>query len=185
MTRKQADRNLLFLTGPKHAGKTSAGRELALRAGGVFIDLDELAEEMTGKNPRALYQEGGPARFQEAEYAALQDAVRRAAPGLTVVAAGGGISDNPGAMAFLTSAGGRIVCLEVSAATAWERIRAGGTLPPFLATPCPVETHRRLHERRSAAYRKAAHIIIHAEGRDPEWISREIAARLCILPDAP
>ena len=169
----------VVITGAKHAGKTSAGKELALLLDSRFIDLDERIEALAGKSPRALYADG-PDVFRAAEYAARANTLTSEGPGLTVIAAGGGIIDNPPAMTALTSqAGVCIVYLEVSAAIAWERIRASGTLPLFLAAGGnPRESHKVLHERRGEAYLKAAHIIIKAGGKDPLSISREIAARL-------
>jgi shikimate kinase len=72
------------------------------------------------------------------------------------------------------------VYLEVTADTAWERIRAAaeetGELPPFLNTENPQETHAALHARRGAAYREFASVTISAEGKTSKDIGREIAA---------
>jgi shikimate kinase len=68
----------VLLVGPKHSGKTSAGRALARLWTGknapaaFFTDLDELVEDRTGKSPRALYGEG-PEIFRKAEADALGD----------------------------------------------------------------------------------------------------------------
>ncbi|MDR0997648.1 MAG: hypothetical protein LBL70_01155, partial [Treponema sp.] len=67
---------IILLTGPKHSGKTSAGRALVrllaekTDPAASFIDLDELVEDRTGKSPRALYREG-PEIFRKAEADAL------------------------------------------------------------------------------------------------------------------
>jgi shikimate kinase len=171
--------HILLLTGPKHAGKTSVGRALAHLCKEEFIDLDELVEKQTGKSPRTLYREA-PERFRQAEARALATLIE-ASPGAIakyIVAAGGGIIDNDEAMALLKKAEVLIIYLEVSPETAWERIgaarKAGETLPPFLDTPDPQKTHRDLHQRRAAAYKSIAHSIIQAEGKDPEYIGREI-----------
>jgi shikimate kinase len=78
---------LVIIMGPKHSGKTSAGKALARlwagaandpshsarspSEGAVFIDLDELVERRSGKSPRQLYKEG-PDRFRKAEAEALK-----------------------------------------------------------------------------------------------------------------
>jgi shikimate kinase len=82
-------------------------------------------------------------------------------------------------MALLEKAEGvTAVYLEVPAETAWRRIdreaKKTGEMPPFLNTPSPEKTHRELHERRAAAYRQKAHIIISAENKTPELIAQEI-----------
>ncbi|MDR0622861.1 MAG: shikimate kinase [Treponema sp.] len=169
----------VLLTGPKHAGKTSAGRALAVLVSGSFVDLDEHICARAGKSPRVLYTEG-PGIFRKAEAAALADLLNRengtsGAP--AVIAAGGGIIDNPDALALCKKAGALAVYLEVSAETAWERIRRAAEregLPPFLQTPNPQETHRVLHERRAAAYRAWACFTVPGEGKSPEEIAGEI-----------
>jgi shikimate kinase len=178
---------IILLTGPKHSGKTSAGRVLAEILGTGFIDLDELIEQQTGKSPRTLYKEG-PEVFRQAEVRALASLLPQTAgcrPG--VVAAGGGLIDNPGAMELLRrgnypGTAPVTIYLEISADTAWDRISAAakktGELPPFLNIENPRETHAALHERRGAAYREFAALTITAEGKTSGDIGREIAGLL-------
>jgi shikimate kinase len=161
--------------GPKHSGKTAAGRILAGGLEGRFVDLDELVEKRTGKTPRTLFKEGSEI-FREAEAGALAEILRSRER--LVVAAGGGLIDNRGAMELLEKSRNIfIVCLEVSAGTAWNRIletAAGGGLPPFLQSANPRETHRQLHERRTRAYRDVARTVINAEDKSPGAIAGEI-----------
>jgi shikimate kinase len=169
----------IMLVGPKHAGKTTIGRELAKRMGSPFVDLDALVEERTGRSPRALFRES-PETFRAAELQALESLLSRPPAGAPrVIAAGGGVIDNGGARDLLLAADGLLlVSLEVSAETAWERIAAAaarsGELPPFLDTADPRETHRLLHERRTAAYREIARVRAAGEGRTPGETVREI-----------
>jgi shikimate kinase len=175
--------NTIILTGPKHSGKTSAGRALAALASGVFVDLDEYIEEQTGKSPRTLYREGaGVFRAAEAKaLAALLGAgAGGGAGGPRVIAAGGGLIDNAEALSLPELAGPAVhtVYIEVSAKTAWERVlRASETegLPPFLDAGNPRETHRALHQRRAGAYREWACFTVGGEGKTPEEIAGEIA----------
>jgi shikimate kinase len=179
----QAPRNVsvILLTGPKHSGKTSAGRALAALGGWTFTDLDELVEARTGKSPRTLYKEGAEV-FRAAEAAALEGLIGGGAPpagGLRIAAAGGGIIDNPRAMALLKNSPGIIsVYLEISSQTAWERIERAaaesGELPPFLDTADPRQAHSALHRRRAGEYQKAAPYVVQGEGKSPERIAREI-----------
>jgi shikimate kinase len=199
---------IIVIAGPKHSGKTSAGGALADFLKARFIDLDELIEQQTGKSPRTLYKEG-PSVFRDAEAQALQSLLPEM-PGSTlpgdgadgtvvggaaadpqrdrtrrVLAAGGGLIDNPAALAMLERNGPAAVtvCLAVSAETAWDRINAGakenGELPPFLNTENPRETHAILHRRREKAYGEWASITVQAEGKSAEAIGREIAALVC------
>jgi shikimate kinase len=177
---------IIFLVGPKHSGKTTAGRVLAPLLSGEFTDLDESIETQTGTSPRELYRKGVQI-FNDAECNALDSLLacshKEGRASVRVIAAGGGIIDNPRAMDRLSRAEGiLLVYLELSPGTAWERIRLTaektGTLPPFLDTENPQDTHRALHERRSEAYRQAADMIIGAEQKTPEMIAREIKSRL-------
>jgi shikimate kinase len=171
--------NLIFsLVGPKHCGKSEIGRKCAGKSGGFFIDVDELIIEQNGRTPRELYTDGV---FQEAETRAVCEALARsgesAVPAL--VAAGGGVIDNEEAFALLRAAS-RVVYLDVTPDTAWARIEAaqknGGGLPPFLNTGNPRNSHRKLHTRRAAAYRKAAHHIIAAGDKSIEALCEELRA---------
>jgi shikimate kinase len=192
-------RNIVLL-GPKHAGKTTIGRELAKLLGSSFIDLDELIEVRTSQSPRALFKES-PETFRTAEFQALKSllscppaggdtAGRDNAPVQSrripaVIAAGGGIIDNSSARDLLfTTEGLFLVSLEVSAETAWERISAAaersGELPPFLDTENPRETHRLLHERRTAAYREIARVRVSEEGRTFDETVQEIIKAVVI-----
>ncbi|MDR1899705.1 MAG: shikimate kinase [Treponema sp.] len=186
----------VLLTGPKHSGKTSAGRVLAALGGAVFIDLDERIAGWTGKSPRMLYREG-PEVFRAAEAETLKNLLGEepaAEPGeavkpLRIIAAGGGIIDNPAALDLIKETYPVcVVYLEVSAETAWERIvrEAGekGELPPFLDTANPRETHGALHERRAAAYRALADITIQGESKPAEAVAEEIIS-LIAVPESP
>jgi len=95
-----------------------------------------------------------------------------------VIAAGGGIIDNNEAMSILKKSSAVMVYLDISAEDAWDRIAAGGELPPFLKTENPQETHRALHERRAAAYLQIANIVIKTEGKSPQERAAEIFSRL-------
>jgi shikimate kinase len=172
---------LIVLVGPKHSGKTSAGKDLALLLSGSFVDLDDYITQRSGKSPRALYIEG-PEVFKKAEAGALAVLFEpeMAKPSLPlVIASGGGLIDNPDALSFLEkNTAVTSVFLDISAQTAWERIKRDGELPPFLKTKNPEKTHRSLHKRRAAAYRQFASLVIKADGKNPHEIAREITDKL-------
>jgi len=160
----------IILTGPKHSGKTSAGRILASLCSCEFIDIDDLITQRTGKSPRQIYA-GSPDDFLKAEAEAAASIV--ISDKAKVIAAGGGIIDNPKAIDSLKELGVIFIYLAISAGCAWNRI-AGNELPAFLKTENPEETHRVLHKRRSAAYQQNADITVDAEGKTPDEIAAEI-----------
>jgi shikimate kinase len=166
----------IVLMGPKHSGKTSTGKALASLLSCGFVDLDELIAQKSGKSPRALYNDG-PEVFRKAEaeaLAALFESEMAENTSFFVIASGGGLVDNPGALSVMRRFQAATVFLDVPAQVAWDRIRAEGELPPFLKTENPEETHRALHERRSAAYRRLASLTIKADGKSTEEIAREV-----------
>jgi len=174
---------IIALTGPKHSGKTSVGRLLAVLCGAQFIDLDDRIQARSGRSPRQLYEQG-PAVFREAEDQALTALIAETAAlaGRMVLATGGGIIDNPAAMEKLRGSA-RLVCLDTDAATAWQRIRRSadreGSLPPFLRAVDPESAHRELHERRMSAYRSLADTSVSTAGREPTAIAADLARLLC------
>lgn len=182
----------ITLVGPKHTGKSSAGKALARLIGERFLDLDELIETRTGRAPRELYEEG-PEIFRTAEAEAAEELAAELShtardpkdqkSGTLVVAAGGGIVDNPRALAAFRAAG-CLVSLRVSAKTAWARVCATaertGSLPPFLRGDDPEGTHRALHERRTADYARVADFEIDAEELNPADLAEEIAGTLSL-----
>jgi len=167
----------IILTGPKHSGKTSAGKALAALSGFEFIDLDELILQKTGKTPRQLYSES-PVVFQKAEVDVIRTIPdnKDSSKQRRVIAAGGGIIDNPEATAILKNLDATIVFLNIYADTAWKRITnsADGHLPPGLGINNPQEVHRDMHEQRTAAYQQFADIVIFVEGKTPEEIAAEV-----------
>jgi shikimate kinase len=174
-----AQKQILLITGPKHAGKTATGKEAAQLLGGGFADLDDIVEKETGKTPRALFKEG-PEVFRKAEALALKAVLDQHKGETFVVAAGGGLIDNEEATVLLRNSDSiTITYLEVSAETAWQRIintAKGGELPPFLNTANPRQTHLELHEHRAAGYKDIANIIINGENKSPCEIAEEIKA---------
>ena len=180
----------VIITGPKHSGKTCAGRELAKLLGCSFTDLDEEIARHTGKSPRELYAEGEEIfRKAEAEAVGREQGKGNKEQKFSVLAAGGGIIDNREAMVFFENNPSIIIIyLNVSAETAWERISREGELPPFIMNngqdseqfniEQAREQHRILHERRAAAYRKIADIAIEANGKSAVEIAGKIMAYL-------
>ncbi|MDR1466379.1 MAG: shikimate kinase [Treponema sp.] len=161
----------IILLGPKHCGKTSIGRAIAWKLKGRFVDTDNLIAESAGKSPRELYGENVDT-FKAVEVRALKQALESVA---VIIATGGGIVDNGEAVAMLQGARDvRLVHLDVRAETAWERISGGGELPPFLNTATPQETHRALHERRAAVYRRLADKTITTDFKTIEEVVYQI-----------
>ena len=192
---KTGNPSITLIIGPKHSGKSQCSRLLGKIMDWEVVDMDDFIEKQTGKTPRTLFNEG-PEIFRKAEVFALAALIQppEAPDGPNsersgrIIATGGGLIDNPEALALLAESpapfrcrGAICVYLDVSAETAWQRIldsAAGRELPPFLNTENPKETHFTLHKRRSESYKALAHLIISAENKTPNETAEEIAERI-------
>jgi shikimate kinase len=199
---------IIALSGPKHCGKSSVAAILGERLQAPCLDLDAEIKKYSGRSPRELFKES-EAVFRAAEAETLAglltnffscgspagETKKSSAPfgdgQIVILALGGGIIDNTAAVDLLKGASNnscaanmlKIICLEVSAETAWQRIEAAakkdGELPPFLRCADPKAAHRRLHTRRAAAYRELANIVIDCENKSIDNIAENIAGELC------
>ncbi len=175
-------RRVIVITGMKHTGKSTVGSLLAARMKSAFHDTDSVIVELCGKTPRELYDEGGPALMAERETEAVRSLSRRyAAPGSRcVIATGGGLSDNPEALAILKETG-TLVWIDAPFETVFSRVMASarrdGRLPRFLQGGDPEALFRELFLRRTRTYATMADIHVEAGSKTPEAIVREIMDR--------
>jgi shikimate kinase len=173
--------SIIALAGPKHCGKSTVVGVLAEMTGYPFADLDSEIERRNRKSVRELYLEG-PQVFRLAEARALEAILEEAfaASAKLVLAAGGGIIDNAPAMKLLKNSDAvKLVYLDVSVEIAWSRIEkaaAQSGLPPFLQSADPRKTHRELHERRAAVYKKYADLIVDCNAKTAGEIAQAILA---------
>lgn len=197
----------IILTGIQHSGKTTAGKSAAGRLDCDFYDIDGIIEKRTGMSCRELFVQQGAEAFTQAEIEACiflknllqnrreetenagteieQSAGTPAKSLQAVIAAGGGICDNPRALAVLETMG-LFIYLHAEEETAFERICARaqrtGSFPAYIENRCPVNDAERrsvFHEvymRRTAEYKKKAHIHIDTEGLTPGEVSSALCA---------
>ncbi|AEJ60891.1 Shikimate kinase [Spirochaeta thermophila DSM 6578] len=172
----------IVLVGLKHVGKTSAGVALARLLGLPCFDVDEEvvriheAETGTRRPVREIYRLLGKEGFQDLERRAARELAARARLRPCVIATGGGICDNPGALSALKEVG-VVVYLQEEPHILFERIVEGG-LPPFLEGPDPWEAFLALYERRHQAYLSQAHVVVRARGTWEDELARSILAAL-------
>lgn len=172
----------VFLVGMMGAGKTAVGRVLSERLSLPFVDLDEeIVREAAGTKSEKvktrflsvgeIFAREGEAGFRARERAAL-DRVLSGPP--AVVATGGGIVENPGAMERMKEAG-TVVFLDVSAEEALQRIGPEGRAArPLLSGADPEAAWRERAARRRAAYGEA-HFTVATDGRTPAEVAEAIA----------
>ena len=108
----------LVLIGGSGAGKSILGRELALRLGLPFTDLDEAVEAEAGRPIAALFAEAGEAAFRRLERTTLVRHLDR--PG--VVALGGGAWEDSDIRRAVDAAGFQPLWLAETPERAWARV---------------------------------------------------------------
>jgi 3-dehydroquinate synthase len=142
----------IVLTGFMGSGKTSIGREVALRLGRAFVDLDDLIVERAGKPIADIFAAEGEAAFRALEAGACR---AMSEPAGLVVATGGGAVVDPGNRVAL-EAGGVLICLDADPAVIVARL-AGGNGRPLLNSPDRPQRIADLLAQRAGAYAAVKH----------------------------
>ena len=194
----------IILLGIKHSGKSTQGELLANRTGCPFVDIDTVITEMTGKTPRELYNENGPAGFMEAEENACIQTAQKYKNTAVVIATGGGICENAPALDFVRRLLvepaleelrqlGEFVFINVEENIAAGRIlkkaeqNEDGTwknLPAYIAKENPkteAEIRKLFHtfyEKRTETYKQIADITIDTKDKTKQENARFIAETL-------
>jgi shikimate kinase / 3-dehydroquinate synthase len=127
------------------AGKSTVGREVALRLGRPFYDVDEEVERAEGPIGE-LFEQRGEAAFRELEARFTRDVAERREPG--VIAVGGGAVETRN---LLDNLDVLTVHLDVDVDTAWARVQ--GSRRPLARDEGEF---RRRYERRRPLYEQAA-----------------------------
>ena len=127
------------------AGKSTVGREVALRLGRPFYDVDEEVERAEGPIGE-LFEQKGEAAFRELEARFTRDLAERHQP--SVIAVGGGAVETRN---LLDNLDVLTVHLDVDVDTAWTRVQ--GSRRPLARDEGEF---RRRYERRRPLYEQAA-----------------------------
>ena len=163
----------VVLVGPMGSGKSTLGRGLAAWLGLAFVDVDARIVAAAGCDIPTLFATEGEASFRQRETLALVEALAGEA---AVIATGGGavLADaNRNAM----REAGKVVCLQVDAATQLARL-TGDTDRPLLALPDRAQRLADLQAIREPLYREVAHLIFDTSALAPEAAIEALAALL-------
>ena len=158
----------LVLTGFMGTGKTTVGREVAIRLGMEFVDTDELIESRHGPITRIFTERGEP------EFRAIE---RRVASELAektglVIATGGRLVLDPENFRAL-SRNGRIFCLVATPDEILERVTESGRHRPLLEVDDPRQRIVDLMAEREAEYARFPQIT--TDHTAPSVIADELA----------
>lgn len=159
----------IYLVGFMGAGKSTVGRELALRLRWPFFDLDSEIERVEKQSVSGIFAHLGEPCFRQLEREHL---VRLSQTPQAVIALGGGAYVDPENRKVVDNTG-VAVWLDVSFPVIRERIRMTATRPLF-ADP---ERAARLYSERLPFYR-LARIHVLTDNRLPDAIAAEILKKV-------
>ena len=159
----------VLLIGFMGCGKTSVGKALAFRLGGVFLDTDELIEEEQGCTINEIFASRGEGAFRDMETDLLRSLIKKKeetkdAP-CTVISVGGGLpvrEENRKLMREL----GTVIYLEADADTLYERLK-NDTTRPMLQGGDRRERILSLMNAREALYIDAASLRVTVRSNGP------------------
>jgi len=171
MTTGRAFRGLV-LVGFMGSGKSTVGKELALRLHAEFVDVDERIERAAGRAVREIFASEGEPAFRVREKAALREAL--SVPG-RVVATGGGAFMDAGNRELL-KAYAPVVYLETSPEEVLSRL-SGDSDRPLIRGGDRERVVRELLARRLPGYREAAWAVP-TDGRTVSEVADRIAELL-------
>lgn len=175
------------LIGFMGSGKTTVGKQLALRYGLCFCDLDERLEKMTGMTVSEMFRQEGEEGFRARETAQLRELAAEAgsdaeavltgesAPGAapgTVYSTGGGIILKKENGPLLRQIG-VVVWLRIRPETVLRRLQNNTTRPLMQVRDRDTKVRSMITER-EPLYRNAADLIIDTD----ELLPDEIADRI-------
>jgi shikimate kinase len=162
------------------AGKTSVGRRLAKRLDRPFVDADDELVRRSGRSVRDWFALEGEEAFRAAESALLADLI--AAPGASVVAAGGGAVLADANRELLRGDRATVVWLRADVPYLLSRVLQKQDHRPLLDED-PEARLRTLHEARTPLYAEVADITIDVEPvrAEHDKPKKELAARIADL----
>lgn len=160
----------IILIGPPGAGKTSCGKELAVRLNIAIYDTDELLEKHEGKSVRDIFSQDGEEHFRLLESQLLDSLIEQPVTtlgtgGFFVLSTGGGTPIRPGNLAKLNKIG-QVVLLEADLETLVSRVLIAGPSRPLLSdssqSNAQTAARKRLQEllaARNPIYQQAGYKI--------------------------
>lgn len=162
----------LFLIGPTGAGKTSIGRQLAVRYNLPFLDLDQEIERITGVPVSTIFDIEGEAGFRRRESVLLEECSGRRG---VLLASGAGAVLDPVNRRHMTERG-YVVWLQATVPLQLYRL-AHDTSRPLLADADRNKKLESMAATRTALYEEIADLII-PSGHENEGVAA--ASERCI-----
>jgi len=152
-----ADCGVVALLGLRGAGKSSLGRELALRLGVPFVEHDELIEEAAGMGRGDIFSVHGEAYYAELARRTLDRLFAEGDSAMVLATTGSVVTDSESFELLQRHA--RTVWLKADGEDHWERVMAQGDHRPMADRPDARQELERLLDRRTPLYSRARHTI--------------------------
>lgn len=162
----------VILVGFMGAGKTTVGRELAVKMAGVHRDLDDLIVEAAGQSIPEIFVARGDAGFRQLEH----DTLVKALGDIEILSTGGGTPMQPANFQLLQAQKTPVVLLEASAATILKRISRDQNRP--LVQTLGSDGLVALQQQRDPRYHELADLVIATDHLLPSQIADQIIAWL-------
>ncbi len=160
----------VVLVGAPGSGKSTVGALLAERLGVPFADVDAVIEQRTGRSIGAIFADDGEQVFRALEEQVTAELL--GTPG--VLSLGGGAVLSPSTRAALR--GHRVVWLQVSAATAVQRVGLNEARPLLLGN---VRGRiKALLDERTPVYESVATAVVETDGRTAAEVADAVVAAL-------
>ena len=165
--------NNVILIGFMGSGKTTIAKYLSEAHGLELVEMDAQISEREGRNIPEIFAQSGETYFRDLETGLLKELQLRKN---MVVSCGGGVPlriENVSEMKKI----GRIVLLEVSPQTVFQRVR-NDMERPLLGGRNHLEGIEALMQERKLKYEAASDFVVSADNRTVEDIGEEIVRRL-------
>jgi len=148
----------LFIIGYKSSGKTTLGKQLAVRLKLEFIDLDDFIERQEGKTIPEVFLESGEEDFRRMERKALQQVIKK---DNILVSTGGGAPCHRNNMTLMEK-NGIVIYLKADDEILVSRLKTAALDRPIVKGKSEEELRIFLAELRNRCehYYRRAHFIV-------------------------
>jgi XRE family aerobic/anaerobic benzoate catabolism transcriptional regulator len=161
---------VIALTGLRGAGKSTVGPLLAAELAIPFVEMDALVQEAAGLPLDQIFELHGERYYRRLERETLQSIL--AGPGASVVAAAGGVVNEPSSWKTLLDRT-TVVWLRARPEDHWRRVVAQGDRRPMADNPDAMAELRTMLSSREARYAQA-HVVVDTALLTPQAVADTI-----------